>query len=249
MVEAPRILVVLRHYMRKGRWQNIVQEAHLEQILEHGGVPVPVPRLEATVNLLNHYGPIDGLMLVEGRDVAIARYGGQVGCPPGLIEEPDLARDAVEFALIETVLREGQPFLGLCRGAHAMNVALGGTLYGDVVHELGAGLKHVDYDNYDGYRHELSIDPETPLHRWLGTTRFMANSFHHQGVKTLGDGLRPMCRASDGLIEGFWDPTHPFRVGLQFHPERHVVDDGVCMDVFEDFVVAARAFARERKEG
>ena len=66
-----------------------------------------------------------------------------------------------------------------------MNIALGGSLYGDIMWELGSGLKHVDYDNYDGYRHPLAIHSDTPLYRWLKTTEFMANSYHHQGIRTL----------------------------------------------------------------
>ena len=58
-----------------------------------------------------------------------------------------------------------------------------------------------------------------------------------------------MCHASDGLIEGFYDPSHPFRMGLQFHPERHAADDGTCMDIFEAFVGAARTFAAKDNAG
>ena len=249
MAEAPRIFVVLRQHMRKGRWHSIVQESHLLQIFEHGGVPVAVPRLKATIDLLDHYGPMHGLMIVEGPDIAIERYDGRIECSPERIEEPDLSRDTVEFALIDKVLNEGQPFLGICRGCHAMNIALGGSLYGDIMWELGSGLKHVDYDNYDGYRHPLAIHSDTPLYRWLKTTEFMANSYHHQGIRALGDGLVPMCHASDGLIEGFYDPSHPFRMGLQFHPERHAADDGTCMDIFEAFVGAARTFAVKDNAG
>ncbi len=249
MHEAPRILVVLRQYLRKGRWQNIVQEAHLEQIIRHGGVPILVPRVEGTLTLLDHYGPMHGLLVFEGNDVGIQRHGRGIECPPELIEEPDLGRDEVEFALIGKLLDEGQPYLGLCRGCHTMNIARGGTLYGDVMHELDSDLKHVDYDDYDGYRHELTIAADTPLHRWLGTTSFMANSYHHQGIRTLGDGLEPMCHTADGLVEGFYDRDHPFRIGLQFHPERHMADDPECMSIFEAFVAAARTFSETGRVG
>lgn len=244
MPDAPRIFVVMRHDLRKGRWQNIVQETYLEQIAAGGGVPIPIPRVQGTVDRLDAYGPVHGLLVVEGNDIDTRRYGG-ADSPPDLIEPPDLERDALEFALIARVLAEGQPYLGVCRGCHAFNIARGGTLYGDVRHELGAALKHVDPDNYDGYRHEIAVVEGTPLHAWVGATRFMANSFHHQGIKTLGEGLAPMCHTSDGLIEGFYDTGHPFRIGLQFHPERHVADDAQCMNVFEAFVTAAKAFFRQ----
>jgi putative glutamine amidotransferase len=208
-------------------------------------VPIPIPRIEGIVDALDAYGPMHGLMVVEGPDIAIERYGGQVACPYDLIEPPDLGRDAVEFALIERVLDQGQAYLGLCRGCHGMNVARGGTLYGDVRHELGSDLKHVDLEHYDAYRHEITVVEGTPLEGWLGTARFPANSYHHQGIRTLGDGFLPMCHTADGLIEGFYDPRRRFLVGLQFHPERHIVDDGSCGAIFEAFVRAAEDYQNE----
>ena len=245
MPEAPRIFVVMRHDLRKGRWQNIVQETYLEQIAAHGGAPIPIPRIPGTIDRLDAYGPMHGLLIVEGADIDTRRYGG-AACPPDLIEPPDLDRDALEFALIARLLDDGQPYLGVCRGCHAFNIARGGTLYGDVRHETGSTLKHVDPDNYDAYRHEIAIVEGTPLHAWMGATRFMANSFHHQGIRTLGRGLAPMGHTSDGLIEAFYDTEHPFRIGLQFHPERHVADEARCMNVFEALVAAAREYLEGR---
>lgn len=89
--------------------------------------------------------------------------------------------------------------------------------------------KHIEYDDYDGYRHEVKIVENSPLHKWFKDSldeenmEILVNSYHHQGVKRLAQRL---AFAPDGLIEGFYDPDmyNPkegkFLMGLQFHPER-----------------------------
>lgn len=44
------------------------------------------------------------------------------------------------------------------------------------------------------------------------------NSMHHQCVGTLGEGLAPVAW-SESITEGIYDPTHPFYLGVQWHPE------------------------------
>ena len=188
-----------------------------------------------------------GLLIVEGRDVDIRRYGSKIESPESLLEKPDLARDEIEFTLMNQLLKQGQPYLGVCRGCHTLNVAKGGTLYGDVQHELKSDLKHVDYDDYDDYRHSIKIEKGSPLHEWLGESELQVNSFHHQGIKTLGKGLTAMARSEDGLVEAYYDQEHPFRVGMQFHPERQLTEDPRCTHVFRDFVASADRFMKTGK--
>ena len=80
--------------------------------------------------------------------------------------------------------------------------------------------KHIDYDNYDTYRHSIALVPGTPLHSWYGRTELPVTSYHHQGIRDLAPRFTPMAHADDGLIEGFYDSKSDFVVGLQFHPER-----------------------------
>ena len=119
-----------------------------------------------------------------------------------------------------------------------MNVACDGTLYLDLEKELTNKLpeerrtRHIDYDNYDEHRHVVRIVENSPLHSWFKDSldgenmEILVNSYHHQGVKKLAQRFVPMAFASDGLMEGFYDPDtyNPeegkFIMGLQFHPER-----------------------------
>jgi len=47
----------------------------------------------------------------------------------------------------------------------------------------------------------------------------MANSTHHQAVRTLGTGLQVSATAPDGVIEAIEAPGPNFVLGVQWHPE------------------------------
>jgi putative glutamine amidotransferase len=44
------------------------------------------------------------------------------------------------------------------------------------------------------------------------------NSFHHQAVERIGDGLKVVARAGDGTIESIEGPG-AFTLGVQWHAE------------------------------
>jgi putative glutamine amidotransferase len=69
------------------------------------------------------------------------------------------------------------------------------------------------------------------------------NSFHHQAIAKLGDGLVVSARSSgDGLIEGVEMPGRRFVVGVQWHPESFYHQ----ADGFQPLFRAVSAAARPR---
>jgi putative glutamine amidotransferase len=60
-------------------------------------------------------------------------------------------------------------------------------------------------------------------------------SHHHQGLGKIGDGLREVAWAEDGVVEAVEDPAKPFVVGVLWHPEA-----GEDQRLFEQLVEAAR---------
>jgi putative glutamine amidotransferase len=238
---APKIIIVSRRHRRKELWIDYVGEAHLELLAALGGQPVIVPVAAHTPALLTGYaGEMDGLLLVEGEDIAPARYRA-APASARLAEATYPLKDEIEFRLCRLALRRRLPVLGICRGAQILNVLGGGTLYADVGKEMPSRLRHrSEGAGYHRLRHALTILPNTPLARWYGRAHIRVNSYHHQGIKRLARRFRPMAFAGDGLLEGFYDPAAPFVIGVQFHPERMLHDYRGNRTLFKAFVSAAK---------
>ena len=275
----PRILIVSRRHMRKDKFVDFVGEYHLTLILRYGACPVIVPRCvgadttgEEVSRLIDAYEPIHGVLLCEGEDIDLKAWPGALGPDGGGMTDEqmatvaashpsdasvDQAKDLIEFELVRRCVARGIPYLGICRGSQVLNVYRGGTLYSDIDTQVGGGVTHIDYNNYDGHRHPVSVTPTTPLADWFdGATALDVNSYHHQGVRTLAQGFTPMAHSPDGLVEAFYEPAAydpdagRYCIGLQFHPERMqdrttgVYDYPGCVGAYEAFGRAVRAYAR-----
>ncbi|CAN1295248.1 Putative glutamine amidotransferase GAT1_2.1 [Linum perenne] len=256
----PRVLIVSRRTVRKNKFVDFVGEYHLDLIVNYGAVPVIVPRVTGVHMLLKSFEPIHGVLLCEGEDIDPSLYDSELsGFSPEELEEIktihasdtaiDKEKDTIELSLAKLCLERNIPYLGICRGSQVLNVACGGTLYQDVEKEMSKNVSgvqemvsHIDYANYDGHRHPVTIVENSPLHKWFrdsldpGRMEILVNSYHHQGVRKLAQRFLPMAFAPDGLIEGFYDPDvyNPedgmFIMGLQFHPERMRNDDSDGFD-------------------
>ncbi|XP_057481376.1 putative glutamine amidotransferase GAT1_2.1 isoform X2 [Actinidia eriantha] len=230
--------------------------------------------------LLDSFEPIHGVLLCEGEDIDPSFYEAELsGLSPEELEEVrkihasdtaiDKEKDTIELRLAKLCLERNIPYMGICRGSQVLNVACGGTLYQDIGKELSEKLGedkrvvHMDYDDYDGHRHVVSVVEKTPLHSWFKDSleddskmEIMVNSYHHQGVKRLAQRFVPMAFAPDGLIEGFYDPDayNPeegkFIMGLQFHPERMRQPDSDefdypgCPKAYQEFVKSVIAYQK-----
>jgi putative glutamine amidotransferase len=170
-----------------------------------------------------------------GGDLDPARYGAP---PHPLAAGIDAVRDEAELALAQWALAEGRPLFGICRGAQLLNVALGGTLYGDVQEHAGA-LPHTYPSEQAGDRtHSVQVAEGSRLAELLQLPLLAVNSLHHQAVRTVAPGLRVTAQAPDGLVEGIELPEHPFAVAVQWHPES-LPEAPEMQRLFEGFVRAA----------
>jgi putative glutamine amidotransferase len=64
------------------------------------------------------------------------------------------------------------------------------------------------------------------------------NSRHHQAVKAVAPGFTASATAPDGVIEAIEDPSMPFCLGVQWHPE-NFFRTGEFRPLFEGFVEAS----------
>lgn len=209
-----------------------------------GAAPVMVPLFAHDLDTLRGiYDALDGVFLAGGVDVDPSSYHEP---REALCGRTDLDRDGVEILLAQWARAEGKPVFGVCRGLQIINVAAGGSLYQDCADFAPGAIKHDYFPNAgharDYLAHTVAVEPGTRLHEILAGDEVQVNSMHHQGLKTLADGLTVSARAPDGLVEALEAPGDAFCIGVQWHPEMLVDSDAGTHRLFTAFVDAARAY-------
>lgn len=199
-----------------GREEMILGFHYMRAIARAGGLPVvmaPLPD-EAAADLVPHF---DGILIPGGPDVDPGCYGRDPH--PGLGPTwPEL--DHFEIAIVQEAERLGKPILAICRGMQALNVAHGGTLFQHLPDEPGTDLPHRKANLGDPIvMHDVLIEPDSALARAMGVERAVVNSYHHQAPWRIGEGLRRVAWAPDGIIEGLEVPGAEFALGVQWHAE------------------------------
>lgn len=184
---------------------------------------------------------LDGLLLPGGGDIAPARYG---ELPHPKLETVDEPFDAFEFGLLQLAHERQLPILGICRGHQLLNVFLGGSLYQDIPSQVSADttVMHRKRENEkNGFcEHPVWVATDSAFFAIVGVASLTVNTFHHQGVKALGHGLRISATTADGIAEVIEGTGPGFVLGVQFHPERDARSQPAMKRIFSAFVAAAR---------
>ena len=121
-------------------------------------------------------------------------------------------------AMMKAAIESRKPIFTICRGMQVLNVACGGTIYQDL-EALGSVINHMQTSQLrKDISHKVLFTEKTKLHHYLGDFAY-TNSFHHQAVDQLGKDLIVSGRAGDDIIEAIEMPSHPFVIGVQWHPE------------------------------
>ena len=174
-----------------------------------GGLPVVLPPLSPAC-----VGPLieqlAGVCLSGGPDLAPAGYGASPDPDLGPTE-PRL--DAFETSVVHHADRLGLPVLGICRGLQALNVARGGTLLQHLPDVTDRSISHRQIEPGHRSTHTVRLAPGSRVARVLGATELEVNSFHHQAIERLGDGLHAVGWAPDGVIEAIEARRRPARDG------------------------------------
>ena len=153
--------------------------------------------------------------------------------------------------LVRATLEAGIPLFGVCRGLQEINVAMGGTLYQQVHHELGL-MDHREPEDEPlevqfAERHEVILEEGSAFAQWAGGTRANVNSLHGQGIRQLGNGLGAEGLAPDGLAEGVRvEEAKAFAYGVQWHPEWQHARNPFYGRTFEAFAQACREHCERR---
>jgi len=248
--EAP--LIGITSYLEQaqtGVWDvraSFLPKVYIDAVTDAGGIAVvlpPQPVDDAVARRI--LGSLDGLIVSGGADVDPRRYG---HAPHEKTGAPREDRDAFEDALMRAAIDIELPFLGICRGAQVLNVALGGTLIqhlpdevGDERYQLGGGVFNPI---------EVEVEAGSRIAEVLGDDRrATAHLYHHQAIGEVAEGLVVTSRTEDGVIESLeLDRARygggRFGIAVQWHPEEHAED----RRLFAGLVQAAKDHRSARAE-
>lgn len=210
--------------------QHYLNESYVHTVRHFGGIPVMIPVLAVKEELEYLMGSIDGLILTGGDDIDPALFGESI-----LNDTVQLCpeRDLAEYAALDLAVNRNLPILGICRGVQVMNVYFGGSLYQDIPAQIPNCRQHRMEAPYHRTDHSCIPEQGTPL---ASRGTFGVNSHHHQAICNVAPGYRLMGKSEDGIIEAIFDPSHRFRWGVQWHPERIWDIEDTSAEVFRRFI-------------
>ncbi len=182
-------------------------------------------------------GSLDGVILSGGVDVDPRFYGQEPIPQCGRINP---VRDRMESILLRETLGTRKPILAICRGIQVLNVMMGGSLYQDIPTAF-PGSCH----QQEGGRHELSHEVRLVPGGLLsaaydGADTLLTNSFHHQAIDRMAEGLTTEARAAEGFAEACRGTGDQWILGVQWHPEVSLQVDPPSVKIFELYARALK---------
>ncbi len=242
MVSGPRPFVAVtgrRLGANTDRWpyaRAMVSPAgYIEALTRAGAVPVLIDPFGDPSGILDR---VDALVLSGGPDLDPACYGQAQHEKTYGVQRPI---DDFELALTHDALGREMPTLAICRGFQVLNIALGGTLYQHIPEDPGVDPHGHPGEPNGGRAREVIIESGTLLEKVMGTNRPVATCHHHQAVDKVGDGLRVVARADDGIVEALElsDPGG-WLLAVQWHPEDTAATDPDNQRLFDALVAETR---------
>jgi putative glutamine amidotransferase len=179
-------------------------------VQEAGGIAVVLPAHGFGDDSQHLLDRIDGLLVSGGPDLDPATYGQERH--PQLGPNVDRAADDYELRMLAAATERDLPVFAICRGLQALNVSRGGTLHQHILNHRQTPAPHEP-------THAVTVDVGSALHAITGRRRLAVNTFHHQAIDRLGEGLEVIARAPDGTIEAVVDPSARFHLAVQWHAE------------------------------
>ncbi len=199
-----------------------------EALVAAGGLPLTMPATISRDIIADCVRRSDGVLLTGGDDVEPQLYAN--GLPKRVRSTVETTpdggrRDYRELLLIDEVFRQHKPLLAICRGHQILNVALGGTLLGDIPSQLPRAINHRRTDKKHDIVHEVRLTPSSLLAKITTKQSLGVNSTHHQAIGHVAEPLQVAAVSPDGVIESLelkpgGSRWLPMLLSVQFHPER-----------------------------
>src|ERR1043166_5796475 len=152
-----------------------------------GATPIILPMTTSLTVKRQYLEQGDGLLVSDGNFDIHPSYYGEIPIE-GLGDIKD-SRTEFELDLTARALKQDMPVLGICGGAQAINVCLGGSLYQDILTQVPNAAEHEQGAKKHSGGHHVRIHLGTRLRQIINRTELEVNTTHHQAIKALGNQL------------------------------------------------------------
>ncbi len=224
-----KIGIVICGFMKN---RQFVTDSYVQAIHKANGLPILLPMVRSNLIIQEYVSLCDGFLFCGGEDITPLLFGEE---PVKGIGKTDAALDTFQIRLMQAVLQSDKPVLAICRGMQILNVTLGGNIYQDLS-LAGETINHMQSSSSrQDASHKVTFTSGSRMHRIFGTFAY-TNSFHHQSVHRLGEGLIATGYTGDGMIEAIERPGLPFTVGVQWHPECMLKKNDKMLRLFQFLV-------------
>ena len=206
------------YFQHNESWWNATKEKYYNAVWLGGGIPVTLhyPQNGDSIEEISY--SIDGLLMVGGPDLPIHTYSGD---QPELLDDDVMHNNREHFdqAIFKAIKKLNKPILAICAGFQHINVIYRGKLFEDIPTQMDNNIFHGDF-NGDLAEHSVRLEKGSAIANIMKNNNPKVPSTHHQGIRTLGRGLRAVGWARDGLIEAIEDKQFPEAfMAVQWHPE------------------------------
>ncbi|MBS3970320.1 MAG: gamma-glutamyl-gamma-aminobutyrate hydrolase family protein [Clostridia bacterium] len=231
-MDVPKIGITCGEDVKEGK--VFLTNYYLRCVQRAGGIPWLIPSIEK--NISDYLSNLDGIVLSGGVDVDPLYFGEEPIVGMGEITP---GRDNFEIKLTQAAIILDIPILAICRGVQVLNIALGGNIYQDILSQVPGVYKHTQ-DAPKWYpSHTIHIIRDSILEGIFKSETARVNSFHHQAVSSLADGVLSIASTSDGIVEAITMPNKKFVLGVQWHPECMADRFKEQQQIFNEFVKAS----------
>lgn len=219
-----------------------LRDNYCAALVTNGAVPVPLPYVYEAIDA--YLDMVDGLMLTGGDFDHDPQIFGVARHPETNVNE---RRTKFEMLLLRKALAREMPFFGVCAGQQLLNLIRGGTIFQHIPDDVPGSINHLQSECRHKPQHSIAVSEGSLLAKACkgGATTVMVNTSHHQAVARAGKNLYITARAEDGVVEAIEDPSLPFCIGVQWHPEFFVQE--VDLALYRMFVDAAEKYRAQRR--
>ena len=210
-----------------------------EAIQAAGGVPVHIPLIPDGDYISSVMEGLDGILLPGcDSDVDPAYYGEDPHPKLGRVV-PE--KDETDLLVLAQAEERNIPVLAICFGIQVLNVSRGGSLIQDIGAQVENCIKHDQGKPVARASHHIRLENANTLFEiasdLANVEDVKVNSHHHQAIKAVGENLKAIAWAKDGVVEAIEDTrSDRFVLGVQWHPELSWNTDDLSRSIFNVFV-------------